>query len=155
MRWPWDTNRPRPIFLCHGCFDLLHVGHLAHLLEVRRWGNHVNGLVYVSVTADEFVHKGPGRPLMPEGERVKLLSQLKCVDHAFMTTGRTALAAIHEVKPRWYCKGADYHLLESSDPNLKEEIAAVRSYGGDILYTTEPVHHSTDYLQRFLNANRT
>ena len=161
MRFPWGSQKKRPIFLCHGCFDLLHVGHLAHLLEVKRLASRVNGLVYVSVTADEFVRKGPGRPLMPAFERVELLANLRCVDRAFVSAGETGCEAIARVKPRWYCKGADYVGLLKDDgrsiggtaQTLWEERDIVRTYGGDILYTNTPVFHSTDYLRRYLHAN--
>lgn len=153
MIWPWGSQRKRPIFLCHGCFDLLHVGHLAHLLEVKRLASRVNGLLYVSVTPDEFVNKGPGRPLMPDEERRQLLDNLKCVDYAFVGIGPSAEWAIYKYKPRWYCKGQDYRGYEGSDRALAFEIDAVRAVGGDILYTTEPVRHSTDYLERYRRAN--
>ena len=44
------------IGLAHGVFDLLHMGHVRHLEEVRR---HATRLI-VSVTPDRFVNKGPG-----------------------------------------------------------------------------------------------
>ena len=42
--------------MAHGVFDLLHMGHVRHLEEVRR---HASRLI-VSVTPDRFVNKGPG-----------------------------------------------------------------------------------------------
>ena len=152
MIWSWGSQRKRPIFLCHGCFDPLHVGHLAHLLEVRRIAERYNGLVYVSVTPDEFVNKGPGRPLMPAEERTQLLGCLKCVDFAFVSAGPSAVQSIQEYKPRWYCKGQDYQGKELTDYQLLMEIDAVQQIGGSIFYTTEPVRHSTDYLERYRYA---
>lgn len=154
MKWPWDSQRKRPIFLCHGCFDVLHVGHLAHLLDVKRLAAQVNGLVYVSVTADEFVHKGLGRPVMPAEERRQLLTNLKCVDYAFLNVGPTGVWAIHRYKPRFFCKGMDTQLQPILLPDLMAEILAVRQHGGDVLYTQTPLRHSTDYLERYRNAFR-
>ena len=48
----------RTVVLCHGGFDLLHMGHVRHLEEARRGGD----LLMVSVTEDRFVDKGPDRP---------------------------------------------------------------------------------------------
>ena len=44
--------------LAHGCFDLLHLGHIRHLQEAKKLGDRL----VVSVTADKFVNKGAGRP---------------------------------------------------------------------------------------------
>ena len=148
-------HRSPPIFLCHGCFDLLHVGHLAHLLEVRAEASKVKGLVYVSVTADRFINKGPGRPIMPESERRALVASLKWVDGTFIAEGPTAVESINKAKPWRYCKGADRKFQPNVGPDLMAEIAAVRSHGGDILYTMSPLVHSTDYLERYRNAFNT
>ena len=43
----------RSITLCHGVFDLLHVGHLRHLRVANGFGD----ALIVSITADEFVQK--------------------------------------------------------------------------------------------------
>jgi cytidyltransferase-like protein len=47
----------------HGTFDLLHVGHVRHLEAARSLGD----VLVVTVTADRFVNKGPGRPVFTEG----------------------------------------------------------------------------------------
>ncbi|MBZ0141422.1 MAG: adenylyltransferase/cytidyltransferase family protein, partial [Pseudorhodoplanes sp.] len=45
----------RRVVLCHGVFDLLHVGHLRHLKAARAFGD----LLVVTITGDGFVNKGP------------------------------------------------------------------------------------------------
>jgi cytidyltransferase-like protein len=52
----------KKIVLCHGCFDLLHIGHIRHFRQARRWGD----VLVVTLTPDRFVDKGPGRPAFPE-----------------------------------------------------------------------------------------
>ena len=44
----------------HGTFDLLHLGHVRHLEAARKLGD----VLVVTVTADHFVNKGPGRPVV-------------------------------------------------------------------------------------------
>src|SRR5215831_19183983 len=51
----------RKVALCHGVFDLFHVGHLRHLSEGKRYAD----ILVVSITADEYVNKGPDRPVFP------------------------------------------------------------------------------------------
>ena len=130
----------------------MHIGHLDHLMQVRKLADQQHGIVCVSITGDEFVAKGLGRPLMPEEERAAILWALKCVDRVVICPFHTAVNAINTIKPRYYCKGPDYYGKESTDPNLAMEVQAIRAIGGDILYTTSPVHHSTDYLERYRNA---
>ena len=48
----------KKIVLCHGVFDLLHIGHINYLRSSKKYGN----ILVVSVTSDKFVNKGPGRP---------------------------------------------------------------------------------------------
>ena len=48
----------KKVVLCHGVFDLLHYGHIEHLEEAKKQGD----ILVVSVTAAQYVNKGPGRP---------------------------------------------------------------------------------------------
>jgi len=60
----------------HGSFDLLHLGHVRHLEAARRLGD----VLVVTVTADRFVNKGPGRPVFNEALRAEMLAALEYVD---------------------------------------------------------------------------
>ena len=51
----------RFVVLAHGVFDLLHIGHIYHLQEARAAGD----VLIVTLTADQHVNKGPGRPVFP------------------------------------------------------------------------------------------
>ena len=50
------------IVLCHGTFDLMHTGHIRYLKSAKEKGD----VLFVTVTADTFVNKGPGRPVFPQ-----------------------------------------------------------------------------------------
>jgi bifunctional ADP-heptose synthase (sugar kinase/adenylyltransferase) len=45
----------RKIVLCHGVFDLLHVGHIRHFEQAKKLGD----ILVVTVTPDIYVNKGP------------------------------------------------------------------------------------------------
>src|SRR5712671_3852228 len=62
----------RTVVLAHGTFDLLHIGHVRHLQAARRHGD----VLFVTITADAFVNKGPGRPVFAEGLRSEMLASL-------------------------------------------------------------------------------
>ena len=52
----------KKVVLCHGVFDLLHLGHIRHFEEAKKLGDYL----IVSVTPNKFVEKGPGRPVFSE-----------------------------------------------------------------------------------------
>ena len=63
----------KKIILCHGVFDLFHIGHLNHINEAKNLGD----VLIVSVTTDQYVDKGPGRPFFTLKHRMQLLSSIK------------------------------------------------------------------------------
>ena len=130
----------RTIVHCHGCFDLLHIGHIRHLQAARAMGN----LLVVTVTADEYVDKGEGRPVFGEELRAESLAALECVDFVSITAWPTAVEAIRLLRPDYYVKG---QAAEAGDsPRLRLEIAMVRTVGGDVRFTHEAVFSSTALL---------
>ena len=46
----------------HGCFDILHYGHILYFEEAKKKGD----CLLVSVTPDRFIFKGPSRPFIKE-----------------------------------------------------------------------------------------
>src|SRR6201997_5886720 len=74
----------------HGTFDLLHLGHVRHLEAARRLGD----VLVVTVTADRFVNKGPGRPVFNEGLRGEMLAALEYVDWVAINEAPDAVTAI-------------------------------------------------------------
>src|SRR5256885_211297 len=67
----------RKIVLCHGVFDLFHVGHLRHLRSASEFGD----VLVVSITGDKYVNKGPDRPAFLSELRAELLAGLELVDY--------------------------------------------------------------------------
>lgn len=138
--------RKKKIVLCHGVFDLLHVGHINHFQEAKGYGD----IVIVSVTSDKFVNKGPNRPAFSEQNRVKALSALKVVDYVVLNNFPTALKIIKELKPNIYCKGQDYKSNENDvTGEIKNEINAVKKIRGKIIYTRSAAFSSSNLINRF------
>ena len=89
------------IVLANGCFDQLHYGHLLHLEAASRMG-----VLIVSITADEFVNKGPNMPAYPDWQRAALVGALRCVTRTIVVPG--LISALEEIKPDILVKGVDY-----------------------------------------------
>lgn len=135
------------IAMCHGVFDLLHPGHLRHLAYARKLAD----VLVVSITADRFVKKGPGRPAFTDSLRAEALGCLESVDFVTITSDATALPAISAIRPDFYVKGGDY-LDEDADVtgNIRRERQLVESYGGKLVHTREIEFSSSELINRYL-----
>lgn len=131
------------VVLAHGCFDFLHPGHIEHLEQAKAMGD----ILVVTITADEFVNKGPGRPLFPQGDRIRQLAALECVDFVAVVEAPTALPALEIIKPAVYVKGPDYKDKADSS-SWAEERAAVRKYGGQVRFTSGKTYSSSVLIAR-------
>lgn len=96
----------RTIVFTNGCFDLLHCGHLSLLQSAKRYGD----VLIVGLNSDDSVKKikGPGRPIIPEEERIKMLISLEFVDFVVLFSEDTPLNIIKKIKPDVLVKGNDY-----------------------------------------------
>lgn len=136
------SPRQETIVLAHGCFDLLHAGHIDHLLEAKRLGDRL----VVSITADEHIRKGAWRPCYTAQERARHLRTLSFVDQVLICDSPTAIPAINCVKPGIYVKGIDY--ASAIDGALAEEITAVQQHGGIFIPTSAVKQSSSRLLAR-------
>ena len=66
----------KKVILCHGCFDLLHIGHINYLRKAKSLGD----ILIVTVTADEYVNKGPEHPIFNENQKVSFPDYLEIND---------------------------------------------------------------------------
>ena len=77
----------RTVVHCHGCFDVVHPGHIQHLQFARSLGE----VLVVSVSADRHVNKGVARPLIPDALRAASVAALECVDRVYVNPHPTAV----------------------------------------------------------------
>ncbi len=133
----------------HGTFDLLHLGHVRHLQAARR---HCDVLI-VTVTADKFVNKGPGRPVFTEALRAEMLATLEYVNWVAINDSPDAVTAIQRLRPDIYIKGQDYQNPEGDiTGKIGMEREAVEACGGRIQFTDEVTFSSTELINRHLNV---
>ena len=131
--------------LAHGVFDLLHPGHIEHLRQAKAMGDRL----VVSITADRWVNKGPGRPVFSAEQRAEVLRAIRYVDEVIMTDSPTAILAIKQVAPNIYVKGPDYPHQDHAG-NYEAERVAVESYGGRVAFTTGQTFSSTALINGHL-----
>ncbi|PIR63280.1 MAG: D-glycero-beta-D-manno-heptose 1-phosphate adenylyltransferase [Candidatus Pacebacteria bacterium CG_4_9_14_3_um_filter_40_12] len=70
----------KKIVLTQGSFDMLHIGHGRYLSTAKTYGD----VLFVGIDSDEKIRsrKGPDRPVVPEDERLEMVTYISAVDHA-------------------------------------------------------------------------
>ena len=139
----------KTVGLCHGVFDLIHPGHVQHFSASKK----LVDVLIVSITADKFVNKGPGRPLFDQETRIASLSALVDVDYVAISYSPTAIQAIELIKPDLYIKGSDYS-NEDDDVTgmILLERQSVEKHGGKIHFTNEITSSSSSLINKFYSS---
>lgn len=139
--------------LCHGVFDLIHPGHIRHFASARKYAD----ILIVSVTADLYVKKGPGRPIFREELRTEVLSSIDSIDYVVIVPYESAVEVIRKIKPDYYVKGPDYQKRKDQPGvprKLADEEKAIIDVGGKLIFTHDDIIFSSsklinDYLDVF------
>ena len=139
-------DKRKKIVLCHGVFDLLHIGHIKHFKEAKNLGD----VLVVTLTPDRFVNKGPGKPVFNEKLRLEAIAALDVIDYVSLNTGPTAVVPIQKLKPDIYCKGPDYKNHQNDiSGQIKNEINIVKKIRGKIIYTNDITFSSSKLLNKY------
>ena len=129
--------------LCHGVFDLIHLGHIRHLEAAKKRAE----ILIVNLTPDKFIKKGPNRPYFTLEQRLESIASLKCVDYVTWNNQESASDVILNLKPNFYCKGQDYKKIkEDVTGKIKTEINAIKKVKGKIIFTDDIVFSSTQLI---------
>lgn len=140
----------KKIVQCHGTFDLLHPGHIIHFEEAKALGD----ILVVTVTAEKYVNKGPGRPYFNDQLRVKYLTSLEYIDYVVVIPFSAASEAIECVHPHIYCKGKEYENPQVDvTGNIYDDVATVERLGGRVHYVGSVVFSSTKLLNNHFEVH--
>ena len=106
----------------------------------------------VTITADKFVLKGPGRPIFNENLRSEMLANLEIIDFVSIIYDKSALPAIEAIKPNVYFKGIEYKNHENDlTGKIKIEENAVKNHGGILRYSDDIVFSSSNLINNYIN----
>jgi rfaE bifunctional protein kinase chain/domain/rfaE bifunctional protein nucleotidyltransferase chain/domain len=122
--------RAKKVILCHGTFDLVHPGHIRHLMYARSKAD----VLVASLTSDAHINKASFRPFVPQDLRAMNLAALECVDYVIIDDNATPIENLKFIQPDYFAKGYEYS-AEGMHPKTREEMAAIEGYGGQILFT--------------------
>lgn len=143
-----ERLRDRTIVLCHGAFDLVHMGHVLHFEEAASLGD----VLVVTLTADKYITKKRSVSFSEE-YRARQVAALEIVDYVAIVNEPSAVPAIDALRPDVYVKGSEYsNLILDKTANIFREKGLIESYGGRIHFTTGETFSSTK-LSHFLQAS--
>lgn len=113
------------VVFTNGCFDVLHAGHVAYLAWARSQGN----ALIVGLNGDYSVRrlKGAARPIVPFGERARILCALRSVDAVVGFDERTPEVLLDRLKVDAHVKSAQYREDELPERDV------VLAHGGVVL----------------------
>jgi rfaE bifunctional protein kinase chain/domain/rfaE bifunctional protein nucleotidyltransferase chain/domain len=138
----------RTVVHCHGVFDPLHVGHIRHFQDARRFGD----VLVVTVTPDRFVNKGPHRPVFTEDLRAEAIAALAAVDYVGINQWPTAVETIELLKPNVFVKGSEFRSGKDLTGAIRIEEQAVQGIGGRLEFTDELVFSASNLVNRHLSV---
>jgi cytidyltransferase-like protein len=133
--------RDKTLVMCHGVFDLVHPGHIRHLVYAKDKAD----ILIASLTADAHITKAHYRPFVPQDLRALNLAALEMVDYVIIDPNPTPIEHIAKLQPDYFAKGYEY-ASGGLNPKTAQEIETLKSYGGDILFTPGDIVYSSSHL---------
>jgi len=144
-----QVRSEKRIVLAHGCFDLLHIGHIRYLRQARAMGD----ILFVTISPDRHVDKGPNRPAFNQDLRAEAIASLDCVDYVAINEFPTAVETLRLLRPNVYCKGSDFKDAKSDQTGkLQIEEQVAREVGAEMAFSQDIVFSSTNLINRFLTT---
>lgn len=138
-------SKGKRIVHCHGCFDLMHPGHIKHFQAAKRMGN----VLVVTVSPDCYVDKGQGRPVFNQDLRAESVAALECVDYVAINKWPTAQETLMLLRPDIYVKGQEFQSMEDKTGKIQKEYEVIKEIGAEIRFTHEIVFSSTKLLNQY------
>ena len=133
--------RRRRVIMCHGVFDVVHPGHVRHLLYAKSKAD----ILVASITADKHITKGLHRPHVPQDLRAVNLAAFEVVDYVVIDKNDTPLNNIRIIQPDLFAKGFEYN-SKGLAPKTAAEAEVVGSYGGSLIFTPGDIVYSSSAL---------
>jgi cytidyltransferase-like protein len=133
--------RARKVIMCHGTFDIVHPGHVRHLIYAKSKAD----ILVASLTADQHIAKANFRPFVPQELRAMNLAALECVDYVIIDSEAKPLKNLSIIQPDYFAKGYEY-VNGGMDPRTREELQVLESFGGEFIYTPGDIVYSSSAI---------
>lgn len=133
--------RARRAIMCHGVFDVVHPGHVRHLIYAKGKAD----VLIASITADRHISKGNYRPHVPQDLRALNLAAFEMIDYVVIDPNATPIENLKVIRPDFLAKGYEYG-ANGMPPRTAEEALTVEAYGGEIVFTPGDIVYSSSSL---------
>ena len=133
-----ERPREKSVIMCHGTFDIVHPGHIRHLMYAHDKAD----VLIASMTCDAHITKANFRPFVPEQLRAMNLAALEIVDYVIIDHDPTPLESLRLLQPDYFAKGYGY-FKEEFYSKTQDEVNVLESYGGEIIFTPGDVVYSS------------
>src|SRR5262245_15603798 len=135
--------RAKKVIMCHGVFDVVHPGHVRHFVYAKSKAD----ILIASLTADQHITQGIYRPHVPDELRAVNLAAFEMVDYVLIDERDKPIENIRLIQPDYFAKGFEYG-GNGLSAKTAEELAAVQSYGGELIFTPGDIVYSSSALIR-------
>lgn len=134
-----------------GSWDMLHIGHVRYLNTAKQQGD----VLIVGVDTDRGIklYKGPLRPIIPEEERMEMLSYQHCVDYVtpvddINSQGNWAYKLIKEIP-------VDVFVAVEGNSYTSTQMRVIKKYCKDLYIVPRQAEKtsSTDIIQNVLKSH--
>lgn len=141
-----ERPRRKKVIMCHGVFDVVHPGHVRHLLYAKSKAD----ILVTSLTADRHITKGVYRPHIQQDLRAINLAAFEMVDFVVIDANDKPLENISIIQPDYFAKGFEYSGTGGASIAAKtaEEQEVLRAYGGELIFTPGDVVYSSSAFIR-------
>jgi rfaE bifunctional protein kinase chain/domain len=133
--------RDKKVILCHGTFDVVHPGHIRHLMYAKDKAD----ILVASLTCDAHITKANYRPFVPEDLRAINLAALDMVDYIVIDREEAPLRNLALIQPDYFAKGYEY-VEDGLPPKTQQEKDVLDTYGGEFIFTPGDIVYSSSKL---------
>ena len=133
--------REKKVIMCHGVFDVVHPGHLRHLIYAKSKAD----ILVASLTADRHIAKGTYRPHVPQDLRALNLSAFEVVDYVVVDVNDKPIENLKKIQPDFFAKGYEYN-ANGLPAKTQEEVDVIAAYGGEVIFTPGDIVYSSSKL---------
>jgi len=139
-------NSGKIIVTTSGSFDILHYAHVNLLEKAKNEGDFL--IVLLNSDISIRINKGDKRPIVPQGERAKMLAALQCVDYVSIFDDDKPLEYLSMIKGNIHVKGGSF-----IEERIKEERELIESWGGEYkTFELEEGYSTTNIIEKILRT---
>jgi len=143
-------RKTKSIVMCHGVFDVLHYGHIAHFEEAKK----NKDLLIVSITDNQFVNKGTNRPIFDSSIRAKSILALQIVDYVIVSKANDCVNILKKIKPNFFAKDIEYFdEKHSSNKTFEIEKKFLKKINCELIYTHQKKLSSSEIIKSKFKNN--